>query len=100
MTVSLMLGDGLRRGPVKLGSKLRIYRLRRGRGVFLPLRRGRIGVGRLRSGFEESHLSVSAIDGGFATKEEIEETVHALREWIDNDDGWFGLLHGQIVAKV
>ncbi|KAI0092900.1 S-adenosyl-L-methionine-dependent methyltransferase [Irpex rosettiformis] len=50
--------------------------------------------------FEESHLSASAMEGGFATKEEIEETVKALKEWVEDEDGWFGLMHGQMIAKV
>ena len=49
---------------------------------------------------EESHLGVSAVEEGIATKEEVQETVKALRDWIDNENGWFGLLHGQMIARV
>jgi ubiquinone/menaquinone biosynthesis C-methylase UbiE len=49
--------------------------------------------------FEESNLSATAIESGLATKEEIEESVRALREWIAHEDGFFGLLHGEMIAR-
>ena len=48
----------------------------------------------------ESHLSESLIERRLATKEKVDQTVEALKEWIEDEDGWFALLHGQMIARV
>ncbi|KAF2096258.1 putative UbiE/COQ5 family methyltransferase [Rhizodiscina lignyota] len=39
-----------------------------------------------------------AVEGGYATKEELEEAAKGWKDWVDNEDGWFGILHGEIVC--
>ena len=50
---------------------------------------------------QESHLSESLIERRLATREEVDQTVEALKEWIEDElDGWFALLHGPMIARV
>jgi ubiquinone/menaquinone biosynthesis C-methylase UbiE len=41
-----------------------------------------------------------AVDGGYATPEELAGIAQAWREFVDDEDGWFGLLHGEIICRV
>jgi len=41
----------------------------------------------------------NAVKGGFAVKEEMEEIEGAWREWIADENGWFAVLHGEIVCR-
>ncbi|KAL4787113.1 S-adenosyl-L-methionine-dependent methyltransferase [Aspergillus varians] len=45
------------------------------------------------SGFREV-----AVEGGFASREELEGIARGWREWVGEQDGWFGVLHGQILC--
>ncbi|OJJ55629.1 hypothetical protein ASPSYDRAFT_48835 [Aspergillus sydowii CBS 593.65] len=47
---------------------------------------------------ESSGLSEGAIEGGFAKKEDLEGIARGWREWVREEDGWFGLMHGQILC--
>ncbi|OOF91399.1 hypothetical protein ASPCADRAFT_177418 [Aspergillus carbonarius ITEM 5010] len=38
------------------------------------------------------------VEGGYATREELEGVVKGWEEWVDCEDGWFGVLHGEIVC--
>lgn len=39
-----------------------------------------------------------AIQEGFASQEELEKMALAWRAFVEDEDGWFGLLHGQIIC--
>ncbi|POX40212.1 SAM-dependent methyltransferase [Streptomyces sp. Ru73] len=41
-----------------------------------------------------------AIEGGHATQAELEAISAAWREWGTREDGWFGVLHGEILCRV
>ncbi|RFU26096.1 hypothetical protein B7463_g10242, partial [Scytalidium lignicola] len=41
-----------------------------------------------------------AVEGGHATIEELDEIAKTWREWKDREDGWFSILHGEIVCQV
>jgi SAM-dependent methyltransferase len=50
---------------------------------------------------ERTTSSISAaqnIERGFATREDLERIAAAWRTWIEAPDGWFGLMHGEIVC--
>jgi ubiquinone/menaquinone biosynthesis C-methylase UbiE len=46
-----------------------------------------------------SDLASQAVDGGFATPAELEEVAAGWRAWADSDDGWFSVLHGELLAR-
>ncbi|KAI0695722.1 S-adenosyl-L-methionine-dependent methyltransferase [Cytidiella melzeri] len=56
--------------------------------------------GSIVSRFEDSNLSATAVSAGLATKEEIEDSMQAMKEWITHEDGYFALLHGEMIARV
>lgn len=45
-----------------------------------------------------SGFSKLAIDGGFATKEDLKENAKGWTDWITDEDGWYAVLHGEIVC--
>ncbi|KAL4912762.1 S-adenosyl-L-methionine-dependent methyltransferase [Aspergillus aurantiobrunneus] len=47
---------------------------------------------------ESSGFSEGAVEGGFAGRGELEGIARGWREWVADEDGWFGLLHGQILC--
>jgi len=46
-----------------------------------------------------SDLARQAVDGGFATTADLESFASAFRRWADADDGWFAVLHGEVLAR-
>ncbi|PYI11945.1 S-adenosyl-L-methionine-dependent methyltransferase [Aspergillus sclerotiicarbonarius CBS 121057] len=46
----------------------------------------------------ESGFVDLALKGGFAGREELGRIVSGWEEWVDCEDGWFGVLHGEIVC--
>lgn len=40
----------------------------------------------------------TALEEGFASREKLEQIAHGWREFIENEDGWFGVLHGEILC--
>ncbi len=42
----------------------------------------------------------SAIEGGFATQEDLERLSQAWKEWAANEDAWFAILHGEMLCRV
>lgn len=46
-----------------------------------------------------SGMAKTAVDEGYATREELEHIAQAWREWVKDEEGWFGVLHGQIVCR-
>lgn len=47
----------------------------------------------------ESQFARDVVDGGFATKVELEELAHAWREWMESEDAFFASLQGEILVK-
>ena len=47
-----------------------------------------------------SSLAKSAVEGGFATKEELVRISEAWQQWTAEEDGWFAVLHGEILCQV
>ncbi|WP_419999191.1 class I SAM-dependent methyltransferase [Streptomyces boninensis] len=41
-----------------------------------------------------------AVDGGHATTADLERIAAAWREWGAHEDGWFAVLHGEILCRV
>lgn len=48
----------------------------------------------------QSAFAMGAIDHGFADKNELARFAQIWREWGTKDDGWFALLHGEIICHV
>ena len=48
----------------------------------------------------ESAIARQAVAEKFATPEELEELADALRRWAADPDGWFAVLHGEIICTV
>lgn len=46
----------------------------------------------------ESSLAEQAISGGLASPDDLERLSVAWRQWAAHDDGWFAMLHGEILA--
>lgn len=46
----------------------------------------------------DSDLARQLVDGGFATAVDLDGIAVAFREWIDRPDGWFAVLHGEVLA--
>ncbi|KAF8583060.1 UbiE family methyltransferase [Ramaria rubella] len=47
-----------------------------------------------------SKFARMAVEGGFAGKEDLERIGQAWREWGANEDGWFAVVHGEILCRV
>ena len=45
-----------------------------------------------------SSVAKTAIEGGFATQEEIDKMVEAWKEFSEDESGWHALLHGEIIC--
>ena len=46
-----------------------------------------------------SALADQAIERGLATAADLEEIAEAWRRWAAHPDGWFGIIHGEIVGR-
>jgi hypothetical protein len=47
-----------------------------------------------------SDLARQAVDRGLATDAELREIAAAWRSWAVEDDGWFSVLHGEILVRL
>ncbi|MFL6134979.1 MAG: GNAT family N-acetyltransferase [Nocardioidaceae bacterium] len=47
----------------------------------------------------ESALARQAVDRGFATEAELADLARGWRRWAQQEDGWFSVLHGEILAR-
>ncbi|GAB7352671.1 hypothetical protein MBLNU459_g3034t1 [Dothideomycetes sp. NU459] len=47
-----------------------------------------------------SSVAKAAVESGFATQEDLERYAQAWRDWVDSEDGWYGLLHGEMLCRV
>lgn len=45
-----------------------------------------------------SRLAMIAIRDGFASQEDLERMAAAWRAFVEDEDGWVGFLHGQILC--
>jgi 2-polyprenyl-3-methyl-5-hydroxy-6-metoxy-1,4-benzoquinol methylase len=48
----------------------------------------------------DSRIAEQAVDGGHATRAELEGISAAWREWAEHPDGWFAIQHGEILCRV
>lgn len=46
-----------------------------------------------------SDYAERAVAGGHATRERLEAVAAAWREWGAREDGWFAVLHGEILCR-
>lgn len=46
----------------------------------------------------DSGLAKKAIYEGFATGEELDEMARAWGQWTEDEEGWFGVLHGEVIC--
>ncbi|KIY43201.1 S-adenosyl-L-methionine-dependent methyltransferase [Fistulina hepatica ATCC 64428] len=46
----------------------------------------------------ESGFAKNAVGGGYCEQEDLEEMAKAWSEWLDDEDGWFSILHGQVIC--
>ena len=46
-----------------------------------------------------SAFAAQAVDRGFATRDDLEAMSEAWRAWSTSPDGWFAILHGEILAR-
>ncbi|KAL2868928.1 class I SAM-dependent methyltransferase [Aspergillus lucknowensis] len=47
---------------------------------------------------ESSGFAEGAVKEGFASPEELEGVARGWREWVGEEDGWFAVLHGEILC--
>lgn len=47
-----------------------------------------------------SALADQIVEGGLAERDELTTMADAFRRWADADDGWFAVLHGEILCRV
>ncbi|KZT09717.1 S-adenosyl-L-methionine-dependent methyltransferase [Laetiporus sulphureus 93-53] len=48
----------------------------------------------------KSSFTSYVLEAGFATQEELEKIAQAYREWAAHEDGWFGMMHGEVLCRV
>jgi ubiquinone/menaquinone biosynthesis C-methylase UbiE len=46
-----------------------------------------------------SDLARQAVDGGFATTRDLDVLAAGWRRWAEADDGWFSVLHGEVLCR-
>jgi ubiquinone/menaquinone biosynthesis C-methylase UbiE len=47
----------------------------------------------------ESELARQLVDGGFASADDLRAFATAFRRWAGAPDGWFAVLHGEVLAR-
>ena len=47
----------------------------------------------------ESDIARQAVDRGIATTAELAEISAGWRHWSQQEDGWFSVLHGEILSR-
>jgi hypothetical protein len=48
----------------------------------------------------DSAIARQLLDSGLATRSDLQEISDGWREWATAEDGWFSLLHGEILHRV
>ncbi|MEJ2865237.1 methyltransferase domain-containing protein [Actinomycetospora flava] len=46
-----------------------------------------------------STIAERAVDGGFATRDELHDIADAWRAWAAHPDGWFSIPHGEVICR-
>lgn len=46
-----------------------------------------------------SALAAQAVDRHFATREDLAEIADGWRHWAAQPDGWFAILHGEMLCR-
>ena len=49
---------------------------------------------------QPSSFAEQAVEYGLATPEELTEIAKAWLRWAAADDGWLGMLHGELLIRV
>jgi SAM-dependent methyltransferase len=47
----------------------------------------------------QTTLADQAVDRGLATTDDLIEMARAWRRWADHPDGWFAVLHGEVICQ-
>jgi hypothetical protein len=47
-----------------------------------------------------SPIGRQAVADGFASEAEIQWIADGFRAWADEPDGWFAVLHGELICRV
>ena len=47
----------------------------------------------------ESALGARAVELGLVRSDDLREMAAAWRRWAEDPDGWFGLLHGEVLCR-
>lgn len=47
----------------------------------------------------DSGLARMAVDAGLASKEDLEGMARGWRQFVEDDNGWFSVLHGEIICR-
>ena len=47
-----------------------------------------------------SNFATTALANGSVTQEELEQVSQAWKDWTTNEDGWFTMVHGEILCQV
>ena len=89
--VSWALGAGFDRGAVKATANVLCYSTPEERAWF-----GGMWADRTVNSTYATH----AVDKGIADQETLERIAKSWREWTMKEDGWFALMHGEIVCRV
>lgn len=45
-----------------------------------------------------SGFATAVVDEGYATMEELEDIARGWKDWVDDEDGWFVVTHGEILC--
>ena len=45
-------------------------------------------------------MAKTVVAGGYGTKEDLQKISEAWKQWINEEDGWFTLVHGEILCTV
>jgi hypothetical protein len=46
-----------------------------------------------------SSIAEQAVNRGLASREDLEEMAAAWRQWAADPDGWFTVLHGELICR-
>lgn len=47
----------------------------------------------------EQEITRQAVDGGYATAAELAGIAAAWRRWAADEDGWFAIVHGEVLLR-
>jgi hypothetical protein len=47
----------------------------------------------------QSALTTQLLDSGMATRPQLQTISEAFRSCVSDEDGWFSILHGEVLAR-